>query len=208
MKFTTVLEQIADAALSVVAPKVARQRSDQPRYEVLHDEEPFQLRAYEPMLVAKVTVEGERNEAADAAFKRLADYIFATNREGEEIAMTTPVSQVPAGADALMTVSGAGTYAGRYTVRFMMPHEWTEDTLPAPTDEGIEIETVPARRIAVVTFAGRATDETVRERAEALDGFVERRGLTRDGTVEYAYYDPPWTPPPLRRNEVMFGVEG
>ena len=206
MKLTTVLEQVADAALSVVAPSVARERSEQPRHEVLIDEEPFQLRRYEPMLVASVTVSGDRRDAADEAFKQLASYIFATDREGDDIAMTTPVTQAARGADPMVTMAGAGTAAGRYEVRFMMPSKWTEATLPKPTNPDIAIHEVPAREMAVVTFAGRAVDEVVREEGERLKGFVDRHGLSATGAVEYAYYDPPFTPPPLRRNEVMMEV--
>ena len=206
MKLTTAIAQLGDAALSVVAPSVARSRTEQPRHDVLISEEPFQLRRYAPMLVAEITVAGDRSDAANTAFRPLADYIFATRREGPEIAMTTPVTQAAEGADPMMTVSGGGTAAGRYTVRFAMPREWTEDTLPAPTDPNIAIRGIPAREMAVVTFSGRATDEAVRDRAEELRGFMKRHDLIGDGTVEYAYYDPPMTPPPLRRNEVMMGV--
>lgn len=206
MKLATALAQVGDAALSVLAPSVARSRSDQPRHEVLLDEKPFQLRGYEPMLVAEVTVTGDRQNAADSGFRALADYIFANKREGPDIAMTTPVLQAPAGADPLMTVSGGGTAAGRYTVRFMMPHAWTEETLPDPANPDIAIHTIPAREMAVVTFAGRATDETVREQSERLREFIGRQNLRATGAIEYAYYDPPFTPPPLRRNEVMMGV--
>ena len=208
MKLATALAQVGDAALSVVAPSIARSRSDQPRHTVEIDEAPFQVRRYAPMLVAEVTVAGERSDAADKGFRALADYIFANKREGPEIAMTTPVIQAAEGADALMTVSGGGTAAGRYTVRFMMPHEWTKETLPAPSNPDVSIHTVPERVMAVATFSGRATDETVRAQAEALKRFMERRDLRHDGTVEYAYYDPPFTPPPLRRNELLMGVAG
>ena len=206
MKITTALEQVVDAALHVVAPGYARERTEQPRHEVLIDEEPFQLRRYAPQLVATVTVTGDRDEATDEAFGQLAKFIFATDREGEEIDMTTPVTQAVRGNDPMVTMSGAGTAAGRYAVRFIMPSKWTEGTLPKPSNPDIAIETLPERDLAVVTFSGRATDEAVRENGEKLRGFMEKHGLVADGTVEYAYYDPPFTPPPGRRNEVMMGV--
>ena len=205
---SAVLGQAADAVLSVVAPAVARGRTEQPAHAVLVDEPPFQLRRYAPSLVAEVTVTGDRDAATDRGFRPLADYIFAKGRKGDAIAMTTPVQQAALGADAAATVGGAGTAAGRYQVRFHMPAKWTAETLPAPADPDIAIRTVPERALAVVTFSGRATDEAVRREAERLRGFMERRGLQGNGTVEYAYYDPPWTPPPLRRNEVMMGVRG
>ena len=206
MKITTALEQVVDAALHVVAPGYARERTEQPAHEVLIDEEPFQLRRYAPQLVATVTVTGDRDKATDEAFGQLASFIFATDREGEEIDMTTPVTQAVRGADPMVTMSGSGTAAGRYAVRFIMPAKWTRETLPKPSNPDISIEELPARKMAVATFSGRATDEAVREHGEKLRGFMERHGLQGDGTLEYAYYDPPFTPPPLRRNEVMMGV--
>ena len=206
MKITTALEQVVDAALHVVAPGYARERTEQPRHEVLIEEAPFELRRYDAQLVASVTVTGDRDEATDEAFGQLARFIFASDREGEEINMTTPVTQAVRGADPMVTMAGAGTAAGRYTVRFTMPAKWTRETLPEPANPDIAIEELPARRMAVVTFSGRATDEAVREHGEKLRDFMERHGLESDGTLEYAYYDPPFTPPPLRRNEVMMGV--
>ena len=208
MKITTALEQVVDAALHVVAPSYARERTEQPPFDVLAEDGPFQHRRYAPMLVASVTVTGERNDATDEAFGQLAAYIFASDREGEEIAMTTPVTQAVRGNDPMVTLAGGGVEAGGYTVRFTMPAEWTPETLPAPANPNIVIETLPEREMAVITFSGRATDEAVREQAEALNGYIERHSLMPDGTVEYAYYDPPFTPPPGRRNEVMMGVIG
>ena len=124
---------------------------------MLIDEEPFQLRRYAPQLVACVTVTGDRDEATDEAFGQLARFIFASDREGEEINMTTPVTQAVRGADPMVTMAGAGTAAGRYTVRFTMPAQWTRETLPEPANPDIAIEELPARRMAVVTFSGRAT---------------------------------------------------
>ena len=206
MKITTALEQVVDAALHVVAPSYARERTEQPTYEVLVDDEPFELRRYAPQLVASVTVSGDRDEANDEAFGKLARYIFASDREGEEIDMTTPVTQAVRGTDPMVTL--AGVTSGQYTVRFTMPARWTRETLPTPDDPNIMIGELSERQMAVVTFSGRATDEAVREQAEKLRGFMERHSLLADGTLEYAYYDPPFTPPPGRRNEVMMGVIG
>lgn len=234
MKITTAFEQVVDAALHIVAPSYARDRTEQPTYEVVIDDEPFQLRRYAPMLVAAVTVTGERSEATDEAFGQLASYIFGTDREGEEIAMTTPVTQAvgdvtdaiavdeeevaaqassesaptPHGADPMVTVSGDPSQEGRYTVRFAMPARFTLETLPASTNPNIVIGVLAEREMAVVTFSGAASDESVREAEERLRGFLERRSLMPDGSLEYAYYDPPFTLPPLRRNEVMMGVIG
>ena len=208
MKITTALEQVVDAALHIVAPSYARERTEQPSHEVLIDDEPFQLRRYAPQLVASVTVTGDRDAATDEAFGQLASYIFATDREGEEIDMTTPVTQAVRGADPMVTLAGGGTEAGRYEVRFIMPAKWTRETLPEPNNPNIVIGELPAREMAVITFSGRATDEAVRENSEALREFVERHSLLPDGSLEYAYYDPPFTPPPGRRNEVMMGVIG
>lgn len=203
MKLSSALEQALDLGLSVVAPARARAKSETPDYEVERGDGDFELRRYGPMIVAEATAPGERRDTANALFPKLARYIFAIGRDGEEIDMTTPVQHAPAGLDA-----GArdATEAPAYTLRFSMPSKWTMDTLPRPEDPCVTLRQMPPRRMAVLSFHGRAPDETIRELEPKLRGWLAGEGLRAVGVPEFAYYDPPVTPAPLKLNEIRVEV--
>ena len=196
---------------TVIAPPLARAATEEPAHTVVTEDGDFQLRDYAPTILAEVTVETPRERAGNAAFGTLANYIFAKGEEArpaDRISMTAPVTTVPARERIEMTapVTQAGG-DGRWTVAFVMPSKWTMDTLPDPVNDAITLREQPGRRMAVVTFAGRNTDANVMPERERLEAWIAERGLTPLGPAEYAFYDPPFTPPPLRRNEVMIPVE-
>ena len=199
-------------ALLVATPARAEE-TEEPAHAVVVEDGPFELRDYAPMILAEVTVETPRERAGNAAFQTLANYIFAKGEEArgaDTISMTAPVTTAPAEArptiDMTAPVTQAGDGEGRWTVAFVMPSKWTMETLPEPANEAITLREQPGRRMAVVTFNGRNTDANVMPKKEELEAWVAERGLTPLGPAEYAFYDPPFTPPPLRRNEVMIPV--
>ncbi|MEO0999581.1 MAG: heme-binding protein [Pseudomonadota bacterium] len=164
-----------------------------PEYAVLDGDEPFELRAYPAQRVAEITRSGTRGEAVRAGFRPLAAYIFASEREGEKIAMTAPVTQTPE--------------ATEWVVRFVMPAEYDLADLPAPADGSeVRLRELPEGRIAAVRFSGVATDESVASEEARLRDWLFTRGLTPAGPATIAYYNDPWTPGPLRRNEVLIPV--
>ncbi len=179
---------------------------EQPAYQVELDAKPFQIRLYAPMIVATVQVAGNRNDAVSAGFGILADYIFGNNQKNGKIAMTAPVTQ-SAGEKIAMTAPVNQSPAGDgWVVRFIMPAGMTLDALPRPKDARIEIDQMPARRIAIVGFSGFWSDSNFKSHQEELMEFVKRKGLTPVSGPIYAYYDPPWTPWFLRTNEVQMEI--
>ncbi len=183
--------------------------TEEPKYRVLESDGAFELRRYEPQLAAEVTVGGTRDEAVNAGFRLLAGFIFGGNEPAAKIAMTAPVMQAPAtkGASIAMTapVTQQAADAG-WRVRFIMPAEYTLATLPKPKDPRIRIVPVPARTVAALRFSGFRTDAAMEEQRAELAGFMSRKGLKPTGEATFAYYDPPWTLPFLRRNEVLQDV--
>lgn len=179
--------------LGAAAAFVARQKSTpQPSYRTLRADPPFELRQYPPLLVASVEQPGDRKDALNAGFRRLAAYIFA-DEDHEAIGMTAPVlSDVGEGTDSWRT-------------RFIMPERYSRATLPEPPP-GITIEEVPERQLAAVRFSGRAGNDTLAERRAQLRHWLERENLQPIGGFEYAFYDGPFIPPFLRRNEVLVPV--
>ena len=176
---------------------------ERPVYSVELAAQPFEVRDYGPAIVAAVRVTGSRSDAVNAGFRILAAYIFGANQGLRKIAMTAPVAQ-SAGEKIAMTapVQQIGG-DGAWEVSFTMPAAYTLDALPQPKDGRIHLSTVPARRVAVVSFSGFWTDANLRSHESDLAAFIRARGLTPAGAPVYAYYDPPWIPWFLRTNEVQ-----
>lgn len=172
---------------------------EEPRFETLRRSGDFELRRYAPMIVAETFVQGDLSEASGDGFRVIAGYIFGNNVSvrgdgNEKVAMTAPVT-MEAGATE------------RYRMHFVMPSAYTLETLPRPRDARVRLRELPARQMAVVRFSGFAGEDKVRERTNELLEWLRTEGLKPAGTPQLARYDPPWTLPFLRRNEVMLPLD-
>lgn len=177
-----------------------------PKYEVVESQGDIEIRQYEPMIIAEVQTEGEREDAIGDGFRLLADYIFGNNAVERDIAMTAPVQQES--AEIAMTAPVQQQSAGgSWQVSFVMPSEYTLATLPKPKDGRVSIKEIPSKKFAVVTFSGTHSDENIKEPEKRLMDYVEAGNIPVFGSPKYAFYDPPWTFPPMRRNEVMIEIE-
>jgi hypothetical protein len=185
---------------------VALAETEQPKYSVEARSGDFEVRLYAPTIVAEVTVGGTRDAAVNEGFRILAGYIFGGNEPSAKIAMTAPVTQQQGEKIAMTAPVTQSEAGGGWIVRFTMPASWTLQTLPKPKDGRIRLVPVPERRMAAVRFSGLRTDARLASEAERLGEFVRSRKLQPQGPVVYAYYDPPWTLPFLRRNEVLQDV--
>lgn len=198
-------------ALASVSYAQYRDESEEPAFTVITSEKAFELRDYGPMIVAEVTHTGDRRRASSRSFRRLAAYIFGQDRPegGEKIAMTSPVIQdrVDQNQKIAMTspVMQEETATDSWRMRFVMPAKFTMDTLPAAPDD-ITITKVPARRLATVKFNGYGSARDLSQMEEFLSEWIAKEGLTPKGDFEYAFYDAPMVPGPMRRNEVMIEV--
>ncbi|MDP9085387.1 MAG: heme-binding protein, partial [Pseudomonadota bacterium] len=139
--------------------------TEEPDYRTLRTDGEFQIRDYPAMVIAETVVQGPRKQALGEGFRRLADYIFAKSRSGEELAMTVPVMQDSGDPMASDPPLFDDEIEGGWRTRFVMPGGRQASELPAPPNE-IELVTLPPRKIAVVSFSGRPGD---RELAEAED---------------------------------------
>jgi DNA gyrase inhibitor GyrI len=173
-----------------------------PDYRVLVTDGDFELRAYPDIIVAETLVEGPRKEALNQGFRALADYIFAKSRGGEELPMTVPVLQDSGQASMAGTMMFDDTAEGRWRIRFVMPEGREVSDLPEPP-AGIELLEVPARRVAAIRFSGVADDDRLIAQEDLLRGWLQRRGEDVASEPEYAFYNSPMIPPPLRRSEVL-----
>lgn len=178
--------------------------SEQPPFMPLERDGAFELRDYPELLVAETVDTGARQQALDRGFDKLAGYIFAKSRGGERISMTAPVLSDRDERIAMTAPVLSEGAADGWRTRFVMPAKYSRDTLPPP-GPGVTITTRPARRVAVLRFAGKTDDATLAEREAELRRWMTSRGLSA-GAFEYAFYNSPFIPGPLRRNEVMIEV--
>ena len=203
------------AVLGIVAMAVfvfVVQNVETPDYVAVQSDGAFEIRDYPALVVAETTRSGARREALGSGFGPLARYIFAKERAGETIAMTAPVIQQRPEVHAeriAMTAPVIQSPAGEdtWSVRFIMPSGYSLDELPAPASSEVRLREIPARRRAAVRFSGATTDAALAHQEAALRAWMTSRDLTAAGPAVYAYYNDPFTPGFLRRNEVLIDVE-
>ncbi len=201
MTLTTHLTHLGMAALLAVAGIAAASEAEvykgyeTPPYAVIRTDGPVEMRRYDPHVVAEVRVRGDRQAAAGRGFRTLAGYIFGKNDDGAKVAMTAPVTQLP-----------ADPARETWDIRFMMPAAFDVDTLPVPDDAAIRLTRTDAETQAVIRFSGFWTDAKLTQQADALRAWAEAEGVALEGAPRFYFYDDPFTLPFNRRNEVAFVV--
>jgi SOUL heme-binding protein len=186
---------------------------EQPRHTVIEKVGNIEIRQYQPMLLAEVSVEGDRNQAANEGFRVLAGFIFGSNTTQKSISMTSPVTQAPvantAAASEKISMTSPVTQqrvensdkTDRWVVSFMMPSEYTLTTLPKPKSDRIRFRMSEPERRAVIRFSGRSSESNLATHRAELEAFVKARNLQVESVPMIAYYDDPFTLPWNRRNE-------
>ena len=169
-----------------------------PEYQVLKKEGSIEHRHYPSLLIAKVTVTGDRKQAANAGFQQLAGYIFGENQtssgQAEKIAMTAPVLQRPLSDN-------------QWEIQFVMPASYTLDTLPQAKNTAIQFEALTDMQAVVIRFSGRTSTTLLAKKHRQLKTYLEQHAIQTMGQVCYAFYNPPWTLPLLRRNEILYWTQ-
>jgi hypothetical protein len=184
--------------------------TEEPKYTVLEKESPFEIRSYAPMILAEVQVDGDLDNASSQGFRLIAAYIFGQNQVNQKIAMTAPVTveeKVPQSAKIAMTVPvGIESSAGKWTVSFVMPAEYTLESIPKPINPLVQLRQIPVVKKAVISFSGFYSEEKVAEKTLELEQWMKARKLQSAGPPNFARYNPPWALPFMRRNEVMINL--
>ncbi len=180
---------------------------EQPSYEVIAAQGPIEIRRYDPLIIAEVKVKGAREESISEGFRLLADYIFGNNTVQQNIAMTAPVQQ-QANEKIAMTAPVQQQYSqDMWKVSFVMPSEYTMEALPKPNDSRVTLIKIPAKKYAVITFSGTNSNENIAAHETQLMAHISKTQIQPLGTPQYAFYNPPWTLPFMRRNEVMIEIK-
>lgn len=200
---------LLSALLALFAAGGPAMAVQEPAFTVEAREGAMEIRRYAPLIAAEVLVEAQGRAAANEGFRPLANYIFGANVSRAKIAMTAPVTQTPRSEKIAMTAPVTQTPAGgdAWAVRFIMPAGYTMETLPTPADPRVRLVPEPARRVAAVRFSGGAGERTLAAKTAELEAFLKARGETPAGPATWAFYDPPWTPVFMRRNEVLIPLQ-
>ncbi len=169
---------------------------EEPKFKLLEKDKDFELRLYAPKIIAEVLVNGTLQESSSKGFRLIADFIFGNNTsqsgKSEKISMTAPV--------------GVHQASNGCKVYFVMPSQYTLDTLPKPNNPLVNIKEIPEQKFAVIRFSGLVNEEKMRKKLSELDKWLASKKLKSIGNPELARYNPPWTLPFLRRNEVMVEI--
>lgn len=198
--------------------------TEEPNYTILSQTDDFELRRYDGQIVAQTWVTGDQDAASRKGFKILADYIFGNNTapggKSSKISMTAPLMMQPEAMSSeenkdsdesekiAMTAPVSMQQAdGRWRVQFTMPSQYTMQSLPKPNNPDITITELPVQTYGVIKFSGLAGSNKVAEKTEALQSWMQGQNLKIIGMPELARYNPPWTLPFMRRNEVMIRYE-
>jgi hypothetical protein len=178
--------------LALVGWKVTRSGYESAPYQVVRADEKFQVRDYPALIVVETAMTGSRN-GDDGSFMRLFRFITGGNEAKQKIAMTTPVF-----------MSGGDT---NVTMAFVMPAKMKTGEVPKPSDRSVTVRELAGGRFAVLGFSGGRNPKNEAESLERLRSWMKAEGLKELSPPVYGYFDPPWTPAFLRRNEVMLRVE-
>jgi len=188
------------------------QSVEQPDYSVVTAAGSFELRQYEPKVVAETVVDADFRDAGRIAFKRLFGYISGDNRANIEISMTAPVlAEHPAQTGATKIAMTAPVTrepsVNGWRFAFVLPAEYEIGNAPLPNDDRIQLKRIPAKKVAVLRYSGLWRKSDFAENRMRLAEWIERSGLEAESPARVASYDPPWTLPSLRRNEVMIDIK-
>ena len=187
--------------------------TEEPRFEILAKDGEFELRQYAAMVVAETLVSGNQDEASSRGFRVIAAYIFGDNKRAgagaEKIAMTAPVLLEKQSVAQKIDMTAPVTMhkvGDQWRVHFVMPSQYKLADLPTPNNSAVTLREIPASKFAAIRFSGFAGEEKVAAKTKELTDRVIARGNAAINAPQLARYDPPWTLPFMRRNEVLVEV--
>ena len=180
------------AGLVFAGCKTSRSGYESAPYQVVRTDGNFELRDY-PALTVVETPMAQRGNGADGSFMRLFRFISGGNEAKQKIAMTTPVFMSDSESNTMMA--------------FVLPTKMKSSEAPKPTDAAVQVRELPAGRFAVLRFKGGRNAKNEVQSLARLQEWLAKENLRCAGSPVYGYFDPPWTPGFLRRNEVMLLIK-
>ncbi|MGV8804886.1 MAG: SOUL family heme-binding protein [Polaromonas sp.] len=203
---------------------------EEPKFEVLAQDGNYEIRKYGAVIIAETLVQGDIGAASEKGFRLIADYIFGNNqapasvppaaaeqKSSEKIAMTAPVVAEPVAGSSKIAMTAPVTVepaadalsiqtASQWRIHFVMPSQYTLASLPKPKNEAVKLRELPPATFAVLSYSGLNTTSRVQEKTEELQRWMASKNIEPLGPPQLARYDPPWTLPMWRRNEIKIEI--
>jgi hypothetical protein len=181
-------------------------------HTVLLDENNIQLRNYKGYLVAETLIEADYADSGRTGFRRLFRYISGNNSASAKVAMTGPVIKENKSQKIAMTApvfQEKMMFTGKtaWKMSFVLPSDLTIKTAPKPLDGAVVLSEVPPKQVAVIRYSGLISERKIQRYTETLRSWIDRKGYEEVSSPRSAGYDPPWTIPMFRRNEVHIDVK-
>ncbi|MBC8130480.1 MAG: heme-binding protein [Rhizobiaceae bacterium] len=189
---------LALVGAAILVTKKVAEHTEEPDFDTVRRDGDIEIRDYDAMIVAETVKSGYHEKARRAGFETLAAYIFGQGRSGKKISMTAPVLQ--------QLSENEGRTKG-WAIRFVMPKKFTLATLPAPTTDDVNLREMPAKRVVSIRFNGNFSASLASKKLMSLYNYVADENLKQKGDPEYAFYNAPWTPGFLKRNEILIEIE-
>ena len=181
---------------------------EEAKYSVLSNDDSFELRQYEPHVVAEIIVDGNLEDAGSNAFKQLFNYITGDNKSQRSLEMTAPVTQGAANEEIDMTAPvGQQRRDDKWAVSFMMPASYSLETLPLPDNPDVILRQVPARYMASIQYSGLWSEDAYLDHLDKLNDWIQKQNFKVTGSPVWARYNSPFSLWFLRRNEILIPVE-
>lgn len=193
---------------------------EEAKYDVVVTDGQFEVRHYAPILIAETIVEGDMDAASSKGFRLIADFIFGNNQlpdsdKKSKIAMTAPVTVEPQSSKIAMTApvtvepqaaeSNMKT-AKSWRINFVMPSQYNMATIPKPKNNAVSLREVPRKYFVVLKYSGFNTMSRVQAKTDEAVEWATKRSYKIIGAPQLSRYDPPWTLPMFRRNEIMIEI--
>jgi len=193
---------------------------EEPKYEVIQTDGTFEIRKYAPILIAETFVDGDMDEASSKGFRLIADFIFGNNQvidtnASSKIAMTAPVTAEPVSKKIAMTAPVTTEpqsselnmqVSKKWRIHFVMPSQYTLANIPKPKNDAVTLREVPSKFFLVHSYSGFNNLARVQAKTDEALEWATRKALKVLSSPQLSRYDPPWTLPMFRRNEIMVEV--
>jgi hypothetical protein len=183
---------------------------EEPTYQVLSKASNYEVRLYEPYIIAQTTVSGNYDDAMSDGFREIAGYIFGGNSANNKISMTAPVleNEQDTSQRIAMTapVLDTGTTRQR-SVAFVMPRKYTLESLPVPNSDKVTFAEIAERKVAVLSYGFYTSEARIEAKKLELLKLLQADGISAKGEVTSARYNPPFSMPLFLRNEVLVDIE-
>lgn len=196
--------------LGMLAPATVASATEEPAFQVVAEFETFQVRRYQPFVIAEIVISGDFEAAGSEAFDPLFQYISGNNQGAATMDMTAPVIQRGSGETMAMTapvLQRSAADASSHRVSFVLPAGYDIDTAPLPSDPRVHLRQVPGRTVAAIRYSGFWSESNYREQERLLRLELENKGYQAAGPPEWARYNAPFVPWFMRRNEVLIPVQ-